>query len=91
MVSTEQIDKVKNYIDITWNDKETDLKIEGIVKRATNILYKYAGTLFEIEDESDEEQLLLDLCRYIYNHAYEDFKVNFRSELIMLRAKYQCD
>ena len=26
-----------------------------------------------------------DLCRYIYNNAYEEFKTNFQSELIMLR------
>ena len=92
MERTDLIDKVKNYIDITWQDDDlTEKKVEGITKRAIKILQSYAGTEIDLDEDSDEEQLLLDLCRYIYNNAYEDFKINFRSELIMLRAKYQCE
>lgn len=91
MESTELIDKVKNYLDITWYDELTEKKVKGLTERAIKILQSYAGTEIDLDEDSDEEQLLLDLCRYIYNNAYEDFKINFCSELIMLRVKYQCE
>ena len=91
MNRTDLVNKVKNYLDITWEDDKINDKIAGITNRAIRVLQSYAGKAIVIEKDSDEEQLLLDLCRYIYNNAYEDFKNNFSSELIMLRTKYQCD
>lgn len=83
------LDEVKNYLDITWDDEGTDKRIEGIMKRAAAILSEYAGeTLAFDETQECEKQLFLDLCRYIRDNAYEDFKVNFSAELIELRAKF---
>lgn len=85
-----QIETVKNYLDITWSDEATDNKIMGIIVRAESTLSDYAGEKLDFTDEeATEAQLLLDCCRYIYNHALEDFKVNFRDELFMLRAGRQ--
>lgn len=83
--------EIRNYLDITWEDEQTDLKIAGIISRAEDILNGYAGEDLEYADGSEERQLLFDLVRYIYNHAYEDFKVNFADELIMIRAKYKTE
>lgn len=83
------LEEVKNYLDITWNDEGTDKRVDGIISRAGAILSDYAGeTLVLDETQSSEKQLFLDLCRYIRDNAYEDFKVNFAAELIELRAKY---
>lgn len=82
--------QLKNYLDITWNDAATDSKLSGILERAEAILRSYAGTEIDFTDKG-EKQLLFDLCRYIRSNALEDFKVNFSSELIMLRAKYQVE
>lgn len=85
-----QIETVKNDLDITWSDEPTDSKIAGILSRAESTLNDYAGEKLDFTDEeTPEAQLLLDCCRYIYNHALEDFKVNFRDELFMLRAGRQ--
>ena len=85
-----QLETVKNYLDITWSDEATDNKIMGIIVRAESTLNDYAGEKLDFTDEeTTEAQLLLDCCRYIYNHALEDFKVNFRDELFMLRAGRQ--
>ena len=78
---------LKNYLDITWEDEGTDEKLAGILERARGILSDYAGTALSFEDRQ-EQQLLLDLCRYIWNHALEEFEENFRPQLLMLRAKY---
>ncbi len=89
-MDTELIERVKNNRDFTWEDKNVEEKITRTTERAKNILYNYAGTSFDIEKDSAEEELLFDLIRYILNDAYEDFKINFQSELISLRLKYQC-
>lgn len=85
-----QLTTVKNYLDITWDDEATDTKLSGILKRAESTLGAYAGTVMDFSDETTAAaQLLLDCCRYIWNNAFEDFKVNYSQELIMLRAERQ--
>lgn len=87
----ELLDTLKNYLDITWDDPHTDEKLTGILARAQNKLCAYAGAELAFPDGADEQQLLLDLCRYIYNNAGEDFEDNYRADLIMLRAKYKTE
>lgn len=88
------IDEVKIYLDITWSDPHTDDKVTGIIARAKAKICDYAGITAEqldLSEESAEKQLFLDLCRYIYNNASEDFEDNYRADLIMLRAKYRTE
>lgn len=82
------IAELKNYLNITWSDEDTDTKIQGILDRATAILNNYAATSIDYGVAVNHKQLLFDCCRYIYNDAYEDFKRNYREELIMLRAEF---
>ncbi len=85
------IDDVKTYLDITWTDQHTTAKLNGIISRAQSKLAGYAGCSvqeLELSEESTEKQLFLDLCRYIYNNASEDFENNYRADLIMLRAAH---
>lgn len=82
------IDDVKTYLGITWSDPHTDSNVAGILARAQSKICDYAGTTLDFETESSEKQLLLDLCRYIYNNASEDFEDNYKHELVMLRANH---
>lgn len=82
-----RLETVKNYLDVTWTDADTDAKLTGIISRSAAVLESYAGVELDFSDEdTPEAQLLLDLCRYIWWDCFEDFKNNYRSELIMLRA-----
>lgn len=82
-----QLDTVKNYLDVTWTDTATDAKLAGILSRAESTLSSYAGVELDFTDETTPEaQLLLDLCRYIWWERFEEFKINYQSELLMLRA-----
>lgn len=85
----ELLEEIKNYLDLTWEDEKGDQKLCGIIDRARQILRSYSGTEIEFTENTEERQLLFDLVRYIYNHAFEDFKTNFANELIMLRVKYK--
>lgn len=83
------LSELKNYLCITWEEPETDKRLTAILARAENILSSYSGVKLDFDDSNSAEcQLLLDLCRYINNEAYEEFKINFSAELILLRAKY---
>lgn len=84
----ELLDELKTVLDITWEDERTDQKLSGILSRAQSELEAYAGAEIDIQGETAERQLLLDLCRYLYNNAAEDFETNFRSKLIALRARH---
>lgn len=85
------LDTLKNYLDITWQDAHTDAKLSGILARAQTKLCAYAGAALTFADGSDELQLLLDMCRYVYNNASEDFETNYLPDLLMLRAKYKVE
>lgn len=82
------IDDVKTYLGITWSDPHTDSNVAGILARAQSKMYDYAGAQLDFNTESSEKQLLLDLCRYIYHNASEDFEDNYKHELVMLRAEH---
>lgn len=82
------IDDVKTYLGITWSDPHTDSNVTGILARAQSKICDYAGVQLDFNTESSEKQLLLDLCRYIYNNASEDFEGNYKHELVMLRAEH---
>ena len=86
------LDTLKNYLDITWQDTHTDAKLSGILARAQTKLCAYAGVAsLSFAEGTDELQLLLDMCRYVYNNASEDFEANYLPDLLMLRAKYKVE
>lgn len=86
------LDTLKTYLDITWQDEHTDAKLSGILARAQTKCCAYAGvTELSFADGTEEQQLLLDMCRYIWNNASEDFETNYLPDLLMLRAKYKVE
>ncbi len=92
---------IKNYLNITWEDGDTDGRVKGAAARAQSSVRELIGAeglrfvdlSAEESSESDSsgteaEQLFLDACRYIYNDAYEDFRRNFSEVIISQRIKY---
>lgn len=83
---TEELEELKGYLKITWN--EEDVELRRIINRAKDYLSNdIAGISIDFNADTSNKQLLLDCCRYIYNNAFEYFKVNFRSELLRLQLK----
>lgn len=80
------IDEVKNYLNRTYDDPESDKKLMGVMKRAESKVRKLIGAVNGEELEPDEEQLFLDCCRYFDNNAAEEFEGNFRETINSLRA-----
>ncbi len=83
---SEELEELKSYLKITWN--EEDVELRRIINRAKDYLSNdIAGISIDFNADTSNKQLLLDCCRYIYNNAFEYFKVNFRSELLRLQLK----
>lgn len=82
---------VKNYLDITYEDPETDKKIMGIIQRGKKYLDKHAGTEQDYSEEGTARALLFDYCRYARGNVLEMFEENYMSDLISMRAEAQAD
>lgn len=85
---------LKNYLDITYDDPDTDTKLTGICRRAESYLSKAAGRAIEFGEGMDDQaalQLLFDCVRYIRANALDEFAENFSGELWALRAVSHID
>jgi len=79
------LEDVKNYLDITWHDPNTNQKLEGIIKRGMKYLNSVAGGELDYSTEDKPKELLLDYCRYVRSNALEEFQNNYLHELLSLQ------
>lgn len=79
------LDEVKNYLDITWSDQQTDLKLQGIIDRGQKYLNRAAGKELDFDAEDKPKELLFDYCRYVRSNALEMFQQNYLHELLSLQ------
>lgn len=85
------LDEVKNYLDITWDDNETDLKLNGMIERGKKYLNRVAGKELDFEVEDKPKELLFDYCRYVRSNALEMFQQNYLHELLSLQIESEVD
>ena len=95
-VTTELLEELKNYLDISYTDANTDAKLTGIAKRGMKYLDHVAGETLEYIADDKPKELLFEYCRYVRSNALEVFQVNFESELLSLQmqkevARYQTE
>lgn len=76
---------VKTYLDITWTDAATDLKLTGIIARGINYIDRIAGSPMDYTKEEKPKELLFEYCRYVRSNALEEFKKNYLPELLSLQ------
>lgn len=86
---TDILDEVKADLFITWVDQNTDQRVINLIKRAEYKINDYAGTQVDISKDLDARDLLINLVRYMYNNVTEQFETNFKSDILMLRARYK--
>lgn len=79
------LEKLKEYLNISYDDAATDNMLNSAIERGKKILDDYAGNKLNYEEEGLPRQLLFDYCRYVRSHAAEMFEQNFRHDLIALR------
>jgi hypothetical protein len=80
-------EELKEYLKITWIDADTESNLLKIIKRGKSYLETVAGSTIDYETDLTAKQLLLDYGRYVYNHSFELFQINFISELVALSIR----
>ena len=76
---------VKNYLDITWEDADTDLKLTGIISRGIKFIDHHAGATLDYSIEDNPRSLLFDYSRYSWSNALDEFSKNYLSEILDLQ------
>ena len=74
----------KNYLDITWDDPATDMKLTGILRRGMDYLDYIAGAELDYNEEGLARALLFDYARYARENATDAFSSAYVSELMAL-------
>ncbi len=90
-MTEELLNDVKDYLDITWADSSTDMKLIGIIKRGISYLDSVAGVKQDYSTEGKAKELLLDYCRYVRSNALNEFQNNYLSELLTLQIKQEVE
>jgi hypothetical protein len=90
MAAPDYFDALKNDLDITYDDPETDAKLLGQCRRAEAYLRTASGhgwLTFSV-NMADQEllQLLFDCVRYIRSNALNRFAENYGDDLFRLRS-----
>lgn len=80
---------VKDYLDITWEDSATDLKLTGIIARGIKYIDGVAGKAMDYTVEDKPKELLLDYCRYVRSNALSEFQNNYLHELLSLQISQE--
>ena len=71
------LDEVKNYLDITWTDTDSDLKLTGIIERGQNFLNKKTNSSLDYEIEGRAKELLFEYCRFARNGILNEFEIAY--------------
>lgn len=80
------LEATKNYLDVTWDDPEGDVKLSGIIARGIEFLNRKAGAKLDYTVEGMAKELLLEYCKYTRNGILNEFMINYVPFLEDLRV-----
>jgi len=79
------LEKVRNFLDITWEDAELDIKVSGIIGRGIAYIDRIAGRAQTYDDNSPAMGLLLNYCLYEQSNQLSEYQRNYLHELNALQ------
>ena len=88
-MSEELIKQVKDKCNITWEDEDTNRRVNQIIKTAIPDLIHRLGITdqnFDFGAAGDENTLFLNRCFYEWNHALSEFYTNYAESIAQIRA-----
>lgn len=81
--------QVKNYLNITWTDSDTETKIRILVEDAIDAMnHKLGVSSVDYDDAGQERRLFLNYCLYLYNGVANEFDDAYRGEINQIREKH---
>ncbi|SFJ33316.1 Phage gp6-like head-tail connector protein [Terrisporobacter glycolicus] len=82
------LQELKEHLNITWDEEETNRKLERIINDAILTLNWKLGAKIDYS-EGQEHNLFLNYCMYAYNNCTNEFDSNYFNEIMQLRQKYE--
>lgn len=93
VISEELLAEAKNFLDITWEDEDSDKKLEGQLRRGIDYISAKTGvdpSVFAGDNTNYRAQeLLFNYLLYDRAGAVDQFKKNYRSDIVGLRIKWE--
>ena len=84
--------QVKRKLNITWDDPETEARVQDIINSAIPDLIHKLGITdkdFDFSVAGAENTLFLSYCLYEWNHCLNEFETNYASLIGQTRARYE--
>ena len=85
-------EQVKRKLDITWNDDDTNARVEDIINSAIPTMRKKLGIAdpnFDFSIEGTENTLFLNYCLYDRDHCANEFDDNYANDIAQVRAEHE--
>ena len=82
--------QVKDKLNITWEDEDTDRRVKKIIASAIPDLLHRLGITdkdFDFSKDGAENTIFLAYCLYEWNHALNEFEDNYSKMIAQVRAK----
>lgn len=76
------LDLVKNYLNYTWLDNATELKLTLIINNAIVDLDDKSGMKNDYMISGRAQSLLLNRVMYEMSGALDDFYINYKKEIV---------
>lgn len=82
MVPDLLLDEIKNYLDVTWQDRETDRKLAGLIQEGIVYIDGFLGRPGDYLSPGMARTLLKEYVRYARDGARDVFEANYLSLLM---------
>lgn len=76
------LDIIKNYLDRTWQDEKADQKLLLIINNGISELDRLSGIKNDYTQAGQAQSLLFAYVMYDLSSSLDDFKKNYRSDLV---------
>lgn len=80
------LDDIKTYLDITWDDEQTNRRITGLIEDGMAYLDDKLGEVGDYQSPGYPRTLLKEYVRYARDAALDVFENNYQSLILAMQA-----
>lgn len=83
------VEKLKERLNITWEDISTENKLLNIVEDAKITLDHKLGAEIDYSKAGMERTLFMNYCMYVWNDCANEFDKSYLNEIYQIRNRYK--
>lgn len=81
------LDDIKTYLDITWDDEQTNRRITGLIEDGMAYLDDKLGEAGDYQSPGYPRTLLKEYVRYARDAALDVFENNYQSLILAMQSE----